>query len=369
MKQGRNGQSPIRFRSFLSQNRRKENRMRNHLRSSAKRRAFTLVELLVVIAIIGILIALLLPAVQAAREAARRSQCANNMKQIGLALHNYYSTYKAFPAAGRGYGMCNGTPANNEIKNSNGLVSILPYMEQQPIYDQFNHSEAYANFKATRYGPNTGTVVGDAGTNGNAAVSEQVLQVFICPSDNNGPKTRTLVGIHYGPAPGFTAAATNYDFITSASGDWRNCNSYRSSAESTRRIFGEESATRMAGVTDGLTNTFMLAETTKYHVNGRAFAWAYRSHVMTGIDPYYNQANAGINLWHMPWVHPTWASPPYSPMRGRVRTWWSAAASLHPGGCQFALGDGSVRFVSETIQKSMLNNLARMADGQVVSVP
>ena len=326
---------------------------------------FTLVELLVVIAIIAILIALLLPAVQAAREAARRAQCSNNLKQIGLALHNYYSTHIAFPAAGRGYGMCDGTPANNEIKNSNGLVSILPFLEQQAVYDQFNHLEAYSNFKANE---NNGTVVGDAGTNGNAAVSEIVLEVFICPSDDNGPRQRDrpLEGSGYGPATGFTAAATNYDFITSSK-DWRNCNDYNTSAN--QRMFGEESATTMAQVTDGLTNTFMVGETTKWHENGLAFAWAYRGHVMTGIDLYHNTSDAGINMWHMPWVHPTWESPPYTPVRGRLRTWWSPAGSLHPGGCHFALGDGSVRFVSEMTQKSVLYNLALMSDGAVVKLP
>ena len=299
---------------------------------------------------------------------ARRAQCSNNLKQVGLALHNYYSAHKAFPAAGRGYGMCNGTPANGEIKNSNGLVSILPFLEQQPVYDQFNHSQAYSNFNSRTGGGNTGTVVGDAGTNGNAAVSEQVLQVFICPSDNSGPKTRTLTGTHYGPASGFTGAATNYDFVTSAFGDFSNCNSYNTSTN--QRMFGEESATTMAQVTDGLTNTFMVGETTKYHVNGRAFAWAYRSWVMTGVDPYPSAAHAGINLWHMPWVnHPIWQSPPFTPIRGRLRSWWSAAGSLHPGGCHFALGDGSVRYVSETTQKSMLDYLARMSDGEVVELP
>ncbi|MBN2294872.1 MAG: DUF1559 domain-containing protein [Pirellulales bacterium] len=329
-----------------------------------KPQAFTLVELLVVIAIIGILIALMLPAVHATREAARRMQCSNKLKQIALAVHNYYSTYQVFPAAGRGYGMCNGTPANNEIKNSNGLVSLLPYLEQQAVYDQFNHSGAYCNFKAGRYGPNTGTVVGDAGTNGNAAVSEIVLDTFICPSDNNGPKERTLSGASYGPAPGFTAAATNYDFITYGREGFRNCNDFESVPQNTRRMFGEESATTMAQVQDGLTNTFMLGETTKWHVNGRAFAWAYRGHVMTGIDPYYSEVNAGINLWHMPWVHPTWQSPPFVPVVGRVRTWWSPAASLHPGGCHFAMGDGSVRFVSETIDKLLLKYSTYMADGE-----
>jgi prepilin-type N-terminal cleavage/methylation domain-containing protein/prepilin-type processing-associated H-X9-DG protein len=326
-------------------------------------RGFTLVELLVVIAIIGILVALLLPAVQAAREAARRMQCSNNIKQIALSLHNYFDSHKSFPAAGRGYGMCTGTPVNGEVKNSNGLVSILPYLELQTVYDQFNHLQTYSNHNQR----SSGTVIGDAAINGNAAISEEELQVFICPSDNNGPKTRTLVGSYYGPAPGFTGAATNYDFITSAFTDFSNCTSYQNST--TKRMFGEDSSTTMAEVTDGTTNTFMLGETTKWHQNGRSFAWAYRAWVMTGIDPYPSARDAGINLWHMPWVAPSWQSPPYNPLKGRTRTWWSAAASLHPGGCQFALADGSVRFVPETVQKSMLNNLARMSDGQVVELP
>ncbi|MEO2045016.1 MAG: DUF1559 domain-containing protein [Pirellulales bacterium] len=325
---------------------------------------FTLVELLVVIAIIGILVALLLPAVQAAREAARRIQCGNNLKQIGLALHNYVSSHKQFPAAGRGYGMCDSTPINGEVINSNGLVAILPHLEQQVVYDQFNHSEAYSDSNI-RSG---GTVIGNPATNGNAAASELELQEFICPSDTNGPKLRTLEGIHYGPAPGFIGASTNYDLITSAFTDFSNCNSYHSSGI-LKRIFGEESETNVSQVTDGLTHTFMVGETTKWHENGRAFAWAYRAWVMTGVDPYPSEKDAGINLWHMPWVHPKWRSPPYSPMEGRTRTWWSAAASLHPGGCQFALGDGSVHFVSDSVQKLILNNLSRMADGHVVELP
>lgn len=324
------------------------------------RRAFTLIELLVVIAIISLLIALLLPAVQSAREAARRMQCANRLKQIGLSLHNYHDTHRMFPAAGRGYGMSTCMPAGGQIKNSNGLVSILPFLEQQSVYDLFNHEEAFSNHN----GFGVGTVVGDAGTNGNAAVSERVMNVFLCPSDSTGPKDRPLSGSYYGPADGYVAAATNYDFVTSALDYWEGNCSVR--PKSQKRMFGEDSSTRMRDVTDGLTNTLMVGETTKWHVNGRAFAWAYRSHVMTGIDPYSEYVSAGINIWHMPWQHPTWQSPPYTPVRGRVRTWWAAAASLHPGGCHFAMGDGSVRFISESIDRATIHNLTRMADGEVV---
>src|SRR5688500_16298150 len=110
-------------------------------------RGFSLVELLVVIAIIGILVALLLPGVQAARESARRTQCTNTVKQIALALHNHEATYKKFPPAGRGYSWCAhsaASPGSIEIFNSNGLVSLLPYLEMQALHDKFIHTEAFA---------------------------------------------------------------------------------------------------------------------------------------------------------------------------------------------------------------------------------
>lgn len=329
---------------------------------------FTLVELLVVIAIIGILVALLLPAVQAAREAARRSQCQNNLKQIGLAVLNYESVHKHFPPAGRGYGMCKGTPKNGEIFNSNGLVELLPHLEFQSVYDQFNHAEAYSNYQNPR--SNGGHVVGDAGTNGNAALSQTELQVFDCPSDDNDSTTRTLDGYYYGPASGFDGASTNYDFITSGIFTFFACNSYNTRDSSIKRMFGEESETTIAQVTDGLSNTFMVGETTRWHQNGRAFAWAYRGHVMTGIDPYdenFSGRDAGINMWSMPWTDPSWQS--YSPVVGHVQEWWSCAASLHPGGSHFVMGDGSVQFISEDINKLMLRNLTRMADGEIVKLP
>jgi len=335
-----------------------------------RRSGFTLVELLVVIAVIGILVALLLPAVQAAREAARRIQCSNNLKQIGLALHNHLSTHGNFPPAGRGYGMCWGMPVDGEVKNFSGLVSILPYLELQTIYDQFNHEEAFSDSNVN----SSGMVVGNPATNGNAALAETVLQAFLCPSDADETAilNDTLLGFSstfYSPAAGFTGAGTNYDFITSARTDKNSCNDYNNSTSFDKRMFGEESETTAAQVTDGLSNTFMVGETTRRHLNGRGFAWAYRGWVMAGVDPHPNEQDAGINLWHMPWVHPTFQSPPTNPVVGWARTWWSPAASLHPGGCQFVMGDGSAHFVSESIQKSLLSSLSAMADGQIVELP
>ncbi|MDY0170506.1 MAG: DUF1559 domain-containing protein [Thermoguttaceae bacterium] len=329
---------------------------------------FTLVELLVVIAIIGILIALLLPAVQSAREAARRLTCSNNLKQIALALHNYESAHRMYPPAGHSYGLAPGDPKDGIIRNANGLVSLLPYLEQTALYMQFNHLETYSNHKRTYPPGSTGTVVGNALTNGNANLSTTRLDVFTCPSDNNQPGDRCCWGSHYGPGGSIVATPTNYDFVTSARDFSSHDNWAKAGTE--RRMFGQNSTTRPQMVRDGLSKTFAIGETTKWHQNGSGFAWAYRAHVMTGVDPHYTVQHAGINLWHMPWVnHPDWQSPPYNPIRGRVRSWWSAAASMHPGGCHFAMGDASVHFISEAIDKPTLNNLARMADRQSVVLP
>ena len=115
-----------------------------------RKRAFTLVELLVVIAIIGILVALLLPAIQAAREAARRSQCQNNVKQLGVALHNYHDTNKVFPPGGIDYGWSSNMagsaePANKLVKNLNGLALLLPYLEQQSLYSQMDFTQCVSH--------------------------------------------------------------------------------------------------------------------------------------------------------------------------------------------------------------------------------
>ena len=342
--------------------------------TASRRDGFTLVELLVVIAIIGILVAMLLPAVQAAREAGRRAQCTNNLKQLALAVHNYEGPNGVFPAAGRGANQGYNTPRNGEIKGTNGLVAILAFMEQSQLYDRFTHTQAFSQYTGYTPIPN-GRLIGDPAINGNAKLSETDLKVFVCPSDPYSKRTerKVLEGWHYGPAPGIRAAKTNYDFVTDSYNMFLNYtwNEVQRGPVPSERMFGWESECKVGDVLDGLSNTFMLGETTGYHENGAAFAWTYRGHVMCGVDPTFadSPSYGGINIWHQPWIHPTWQTPPYNPMRGRARSWWCPAASLHPNGAQFAMGDASVQFINQNIDFTSLTRLTRMMDGQTANLP
>src|SRR5262249_55933937 len=154
------------------------------------RAGFTLIELLVVIAIIAILIALLVPAVQKVREAAARTQCQNNLKQLGLALHNYEGANGRFPPAGKGYGWCNHQPATGYasdpvIFNLNGLVLLLPYVEQQNLYQQYNLNAASTTLNRCLSGTSANApLAGNPIASGNGALATNRVSLFRCPSDN-----------------------------------------------------------------------------------------------------------------------------------------------------------------------------------------
>jgi prepilin-type N-terminal cleavage/methylation domain-containing protein len=331
-----------------------------------RRTGFTLVELLVVIAIIGVLVGLLLPAVQAAREAARRMSCSNNLKQLGLALHNYESTYKVFPAGRQSLAsLLNWTPATyiqDPIpRNMHGLVSILPFLEQQGIYDRFNFSAAFGNFQ--QVSPN-GLAPVDSIASGNALLSVTPIQAFRCPSD--GGTEDILPSHHYAPDGGvgqIFARKTNYDYIMPHT-TLGYYNFHRRASSHTRYIFGENSFTKMAGIIDGTSNTLAMGEMTLELFNGVTSAWSYAGWVSVGIDPVgaWNVTfpPTGLNVWN----YNNHASP-LNNTRGRRASWYNAA-SLHPGGVQFVMADGAVKFISETIDIPSLTHLSRMADGQVI---
>jgi prepilin-type N-terminal cleavage/methylation domain-containing protein len=310
-----------------------------------RRLGFTLVELLVVIAIIGILIALLLPAVQAAREAARRTQCSNNLKQLGLALHNYHDTYKAFPAVGYGRGWAGNSGMNGHaydlaegpnVLNHNSWVSLAPFYEQKALYDAYDFSQA-----ACMYRRNTSrSLAGDVVASGNADVVTQKPTVFQCPSDPWDIRTKNSTA--YRPAPGYRGIRTNYDFSAYRTvwnfSWWANLSDMRY-----KYLFSTSTCSKIADVLDGTSNTVAVNETVHRVVDGDCPAWGFRGWVMTGVDISY-----GINEWDWP-VLGSWYTGDRTPRRGQLFS-WGLAGSLHPGGAHSCLADGSVRFLSETTE-------------------
>jgi len=325
------------------------------------------VELLVVIAIIGILIALLLPAVQAAREAARRSQCTNNLKQIGLALHNYHDAHKVFPPGGLDYGWSGGggaEPAQKLIKNLNGLALLLPFLEQAPLYQKMDFRQCMSHVGPApqtqgNIVPSTRPMAGDAVTSGNAAALSQRIQAFLCPSDTSDPLLPADGVYAIKNGSGIRGAKTNYDLSAYASDYW-TFNDWATTSYSVRRMFGENSDTSAAHVRDGTSNTVAVCETTRWVANGSPPAWGYRGWVMIGAD-----IGSGVNVWTIP---PTWTwVSPQTPIVGRLRT-WGTVGGLHPGGANVALADGAVKFVSETTDLVILTAVATMAGGESVGL-
>jgi prepilin-type processing-associated H-X9-DG protein len=331
----------------------------------------------VVIAIIAVLSGLLLAAVQKIREAAARIKCQNNLKQLGLALHHYHDTNGRFPPGRKGQGSLQGlgmpTYASDPILyNLHGLVLLLPYVEQDSLYKQWNLNGAAVNFisSALPYpGPSKGSKLAtpDAVASGNAALSATLIPTFLCPADG-GAKTINP-SPYYSPDLGVTgvrAAKTSYDFIASAIGISR-FNYWVNTTMSSRYMFGENSSTRMTEIADGTSNTLMMGEQTLSLFNGVTSSWAYSGFTSVGIDP--------VGVWEITFparglnIRNIKNNPsPLNKVRGTRATWYNAA-SVHPGGVNFVFADGSVHFLRETMDIASLTWLCRMADGQVIPSP
>lgn len=342
------------------------------LTRSARPHGFSLLELLVAISIIGTLIALLLPAVQAARESGRRLQCSNNLKQLGLALLNYESTYGRFPA-GR---ISLGSNRRLEVeffkpdpltKNGHGLVSLLPFMEQALLYNRFNHRGAYGDvlntFSLGGAPPSPLPIGLSAVETGNAILgARKGPPSFYCSAD--GGDVVLVSSKQHTPDAGvlgLDSYKTSYDFITRAQDDFRRANHYRYAAIGARYLFGENSFSKFASLQDGSSNTYAMTEATLDTANGKTSGWSFAGFLSLGLDPVgdYNRTypTRGINIWDYNHV---------VAKRGQ-RAGWYNVASQHPGGAQFVYADGSVHFISETADTQKLSRYSTIADGAVVN--
>ncbi|MBA4030562.1 MAG: prepilin-type cleavage/methylation domain-containing protein [Planctomyces sp.] len=327
-------------------------------------KGFTLIELLVVIAIIAILIALLLPAVQQAREAARRTQCRNNLKQIGLGLHNYLDTHSVFPASVLSPGA---SPSGGRISNATGWIMILPFIDQGPLYNQFNFSHATGIYGAEGNCPDAGLypVTGtapmlagtDAGILANVALGARIIPGYYCPSDP-GQKTHTSAcHSDTAMAPRPEAARSNYEFSTHsphASTTWV------SASAATRHMFGPNSSSQMRDLTDGSSNTIAVAESTLELVNHNWKTWSSTGWYTAGVS--VGDVSRPLNERRCcSWNSFTQASTAYSKLSDG-----GFAGSLHTGGLHVLLGDGGVRFLSDNSALSVRQALSRISDGEIV---
>lgn len=306
------------------------------VRRWGERRGFTLVELLVVIAIIGVLIALLLPAVQAAREAARRSQCTNNLKQMGLALHNYADTTREY------------FPISAWVKKHGMFVHLLPFMEQETVYDKLDLT------KSPYSDPLRGKVV---------------ISTYVCPSypgqvvidsssvdswfrgamrtyDGVGGRLTDKDGAAYPvmKVPGNTPCTSSGDLPMNG-------------------IFGMGFSRRMCDVTDGLSNTLAIGEFVHTDDSRTDRSWASNLRDwMFGGDSSCGNMSVKALVW--PINAKVNRGAPH-----KVLYHYLPMGSYHPGGASFLLGDGSVRFLSETIEMETYLSLGSCDGREAVQSP
>jgi prepilin-type N-terminal cleavage/methylation domain-containing protein/prepilin-type processing-associated H-X9-DG protein len=341
---------------------------------SPKRRpdGFTLIELLVVIAIIAILIGLLLPAVQKVRDAAARMQCSNNLKQMALALHNHHDARGTFPPGGMNTGQ-NGTPCY-----TNWAIEILPYMEQDALYKQYNQlvlNENVANRPVTQSRvkpyecpsdplvgklelPASGPGSGQQWMHGSyRAVSGKIqnavnwgcydtFEPYYWPNGVFDSAFRGVLhgtGVAYNGVPAPTGKASNGQPVSTMGGP-----------------------ERIADILDGTANTLMLGECTFNDVTRRATFWAY-------TYASYNQSSVGPQSVHL--------NNYYGDGTATSKGCWKpttqygdqmckrAFGSNHTNGMNFGMADGSVRFVSYSVDINLLGNMATIARGEVAQIP
>lgn len=336
---------------------------------SLRKSGFTLIELLVVIAIIAVLIALLLPAVQQAREAARRSQCRNNLKQLGLAIHNYHDAFSTFPWGGSGdtanYNWGNGNTGQC-IYNLRAM--ILPYIDQAPLYNLMASQMTAAGQPIAMAAPSGAWTTAYQ----NLSAHKTILPVYQCPSDPLSSNASCQKGPGWSPQPATAAGASyhgsagpeaQHSYTDDLCHQTPGCTVYHGSGYylgagvpggGCGMFSVEATRVRMADITDGASNTFAMGEERLGTKNAQWWGDAYAP----GYNPFHQWTDAaaatpttrGINRDNI----------------ANLGYYGQGFSSLHTGGAHFLMADGSVRFVSENVNIITFNALGSRDKGEIV---
>jgi prepilin-type N-terminal cleavage/methylation domain-containing protein/prepilin-type processing-associated H-X9-DG protein len=347
--------------------------------SAGFRRGFTLIELLVVIAIIAVLIALLLPAVQSAREAARRASCINNLKQIGLAIHNYETSHLRLPPGALTYQEPYDSVQTKLVpRRQHTMFSfILPFMEQTPIYNAINFSvAAYTDISAPQ-----GTVPSiDAGQMNSTAFHNK-LASYICPSDFlqktdvNGPNVYSQGS--------YAAMAGTINILDLFWGIPPCCGSNTIEIEP-NGVFGKNFSYRESDISDGMSNTIFVGELSRFKNDPEDLLnfWSRQGNFVVssgttraeGIAVAVPRINANLQVPEPapgnslnkgagpPWGPLNWMTNPVNWERGQA-----GFRSQHPGGANFLFGDGSVKWLKQTMDVITYQKLSTKSGGEIVN--